>query len=137
MVNLFSSPVVLKWKWNWKGLWNISTARTYKMRMSQNDLLLKVTYYDLLLKVAHFSFTSYNIFKVIKNKFCIYIYAIFKECKWQIMLAVIVSYNLCSVRMMTLSIVDITWKLFPQYVWSVVSESVTVIFTDQFFFTNK
>ena len=48
------------------------------------------------------------------------------------MLAVIVSYNVCTVRMMTLSIVDITWKLFPQYVWSVVSESVTVIFTDQF-----
>ena len=63
---------------------------------------------------------------------CIYIYAIFKESKWQIMLALIVSYNVCTVRIMTLSIVDITWKLFPQYVWSVVSESVTVIFTDQF-----
>ena len=63
---------------------------------------------------------------------CIYIYAIFKESKWQIMLALIVSYNVCTVRIMTLSIVDITWKLYPQYVWSVVSESVTVIFTEQF-----
>ena len=50
----------------------------------------------------------------------------------KIMVAVIVLYNVCTVRMMTLSIVDITWKLFPQYVWSVVSESVTVIFTGQF-----